>query len=68
LTAEQLNVVYDLIVARNILQAVIAIRKYTGLGVNAAADLLRDRYTELRRVRPSDFSCSDEEYWRDVYS
>ncbi len=55
------------ILAGNILRALLLIREYTGVGVNAAKDLHWGRYQRLRTERPGDFACTHEEYWEGVY-
>ena len=51
-----------------ILLALQAIRKLAGIGLKEAMDIHFQRYQRLRKERPGQFSCSHEEYWRDVYS
>jgi hypothetical protein len=68
MTPEQLTEVDDHILAGHILLAIMAIRKYTGVGIKDAIDIHFDRYKQLRLARPDDFVCNDEEYWQEVYS
>jgi hypothetical protein len=55
------------ILAGNILQALLLIREYAGVGLNAAKDIHWERYQCLWAERPVDFACTDEEYWEGVY-
>ncbi len=67
-TSEQWNELDDLIVKRRLLLAIKCIRRYAGVGIKDAIDIHFDRYKQLRALRPGDFTCTDDEYWRDVYS
>lgn len=68
MTPEQLTEVDAHILAGHMLLAIMSIRKYTGVGIKDAIDIHVDRYKQLRLARPADFRCTDEEYWREVYS
>lgn len=56
------------ILAHRILPAIICISQSAGVGVRDAMEIHLSRYNELRTQRPTDFNCTDEEYWQDVYS
>jgi hypothetical protein len=56
------------ILRSNTLAAIIRIRRFSGVDIRDAIDILIERYRRLRAERPSDFPCSDEEYWRNTYS
>jgi hypothetical protein len=58
----------QLLFKRNPLQAVINIKKWSGLGLKEAGDLMYDLYNELRRDHPEKFEVSEEEYWKGWYS
>jgi hypothetical protein len=65
---EQWAVVDAHIFACNILRAIKAIREFAGVGIRDAIDIHIERYRRLRAESPERFTCSHEEYWRDVYS
>jgi hypothetical protein len=67
-TEEQWAEVDTCILRRGILPAILAIRRFAGVGIKDAIDVHIERYRKLRTERPAEFSCSDEDYWRDVYS
>lgn len=50
------------------LLAVQSIRKFTGMGISEAIVVHVNRYRKLRAEMPSEFKCTDEEYWRETYS
>ena len=68
LTPEQSIEVDGHILAGRPLGAIVSIRKHLGVGIKDAIDIHFHRYKELRITRPSEFQCTDEEYWREVYS
>jgi hypothetical protein len=57
-----------LIVEGQRIQAVQAIRAARGCGLPIALEILADRYTLLRKIRPNDFTQSHEDYWTGFYS
>ena len=67
-TPEQLNEIDEHILACHILAAIMSIRKYSGVGISDAIGIHIDRYEQLRLTHLTDFKCTHEEYWREVYS
>ena len=67
LTTEQGAAVDERILACDILGALMRIRAACGCGLNDAKSIHIDRYRHLRESRPTDFACSDEQYWAGVY-
>lgn len=67
LTAEQWAATDERILACDILGALMLIRAAYGCGLNDAKCIHIDRYRQLRESRPTDFACSDEQYWAGVY-
>ena len=57
----------DAILSCNILEALKKIRELCGVGLNEAKDIHWERYQQLRKERPGDFTCSHDEYWAEVY-
>jgi hypothetical protein len=56
------------ILDRRIIHALKAIRDASGCTLQEALDVFVQRYEELRRDRPGDFSLSREEYGWNVYT
>lgn len=67
LTDEQRADIDARILACDILGALIRIRAACGCGLNDAKSIHADRYRQLREQRPTEFACSHEDYWREVY-
>jgi hypothetical protein len=53
------------ILGQHPLQGVMYVRAYrTTLAPYEAVDVIHKRYTQLRTLRPDDFSCAHETYWQ----
>lgn len=65
---EKLQELDKLIYGNDKLEYVMQYRKTTGCGIPEAITALTERYKELRKNNPNQFSCSDEEYWKGFYS
>ena len=66
-SVEQWDRVDACILAGNILGALIHLRRSCGVSLNEAKELHWARYQKLRAERPQSFTCTDEEYWAEVY-
>ena len=58
----------DFIFGNKIVRALKAIRAKADVSLHDAMSMHAERYTLLRQRDPDRFTCSHEEYWRDVYS
>jgi hypothetical protein len=58
----------EMIVTRQILPALQAIRELTACSLPQAIELFSDRYALLRERRPHDFTAGPDEYGRGVYT
>ncbi len=67
LTTEQWATIDERILTCDILGALMRIRAVCGCGLNDAKGIHIDRYKHLRELRPTDFMCSDKQYWAGVY-
>ena len=68
LTGEQWGEIDALILTRDNLHTLKRLRKWLGVSLREAMEIHFERYEHLRRTRPDDFPCSDEEFWEGVYS
>jgi len=56
------------ILEHRIIPALVTIRETLGCTLHQALDVFAERYEELRRDRPDDFTLSRDEYGRGFYS